>query len=407
MKEAINKIRVELDKLIQIQNSSLLKDQELIVKELIEEAFYLLFDSPDLNTSFNTMLNVFVLKKISLRIDELSKLLPPLILRGNGKDERIIKSLSVFKNSLIRSYFEQLKGSSEFERYKDEEIDQNSSMRDFLINPNYSYEGDEFLENIPFKHFKKLIDKGYDETLTVFKKLFDSDNDKENSKIQLTRFITEIDDKFDRISKAIIAYNERLSYLRSSLTDEGTIEHILEDGSVITVDVFENNLGEIMEVENELSNEEYLKEKILNFREYALKCYPFLSNTISNNVKTDVFGSFNYDRLIKLYEEFNFFFRKETSSDKFIDVFTSFEEYSNSKIDLVSGIQADYGSIIRKMYTHFSASNFSKKSEYDKWWSDRFTFDGIDKSPTDVGRIKTMKSSKNTSKIIQILAVLE
>ncbi|WP_010523148.1 hypothetical protein [Aquimarina agarivorans] len=412
MKEVALKIKPKIEVLVDSKDLKLIEVYCRELKIIVDDAYFETLGSLENARVFKTILHSFIFEKISYRISQLNNDLPPISVvnrKGVSINEKVIFNLKSFKEQLIRSYLPELNDLPEVKKFKEEQIKAKNAKRDFLLNPNYSYEGDEYVEEIQYKYFKKLIDKGFNDTKQFFKNLFDTTSDKQDAKRQLTMLIEEFNGKISRLDRAIVYYNEKLSYLGENLPTGGIENYVTPTGDKISVNSRESNIWKIAELSNELSNDEYLKQKLIDFKEYAFEVYPFLGEklNVNSHLKKTVFGTFNYELLHNLYDEFCFFLGKETSKEKFVEVFTSFGNYKKSKINLTNGIGTDYGTIISKFYEYFEHNNFKRKSIYNSWWADRFTFNGVEKDIDGIGRIKSAKSSKNTSQIRLILQVLE
>tara|TARA_R110000796_G_scaffold41772_4_gene103471 strand:+ start:53306 stop:54535 length:1230 start_codon:yes stop_codon:yes gene_type:complete len=409
MNKTLNKINENIEKLTSSLDLITIDKHKKNTINLINKLFYDVIESNELKEYFSTILNSFVLKKISERIENLTKILPSIIHRENFIEERVIISLNDLKGQLIRSYSAILKDSSEFNNYKSELTNKNVLKRDFLLNPYYSYNSDEFIEDIAPRNFEKLIDKGLDDTIQFFKNSFEGDYDKERSRQQLTRYIVEIDNKINILSKLIFLNNEKLKKLKNNISNDECEDNTLDNKTEININMFDNDLNQIMFLNKTILNDEYLNSILIKFKKYAFKAYPFLNNTINNNGLNykNVFGKFNNQLLIDLYEEFKFFLEINTNVDEFVEVFTKTENRIGKKINLTNGILDDYGSIITKLYPYFSKPDFNVKKDYDSWWAENFTFNGVEKDVKSIGKIKNPHSYKHISQIQQIIAVLE
>jgi hypothetical protein len=123
-----------------------------------------------------------------------------------------------------------------------------------------------------------------------------------------------------------------------------------------------------------------------------------------------VFGNCNFDKLKDLFEELSFFLDKDIKEVDFINVFTLNNKLPSKKINLINGGLSDFAFLIKKLQPFF-VDQINDKNFYNEWWSDRFLFNGTEKTKKDISKIisalKADREAKFKVKINGIAKILE
>jgi len=394
---------------IKEESIEVLEELSTSVKDSIENVYLKLLPN---EAQFTTLLGIKLINPIRSFLSKHNFYIHGdyrfLLSDKNENNVHIIPKIICARNlisEVLETYRDHLDGVSYYEDYVDEQL---LSSRDLLI---YNFEENEVsITDMPLPSFKILLDKTFTDTIKYFKSQ-SRVQELGKFKQELFMFVSELKEKINSITTNIDFQNTRLVDLESKKDDfVGDWKPNLKTVSV-TIDLKEHYLKLIENNKTELSKSEYHQEILLKLLEKILKTYLFLKEyELNKTVSKTVFGNCNFDKLKDLFEELSFFLDKDIKEVDFINVFTLNNKLPNKKINLINGGLSDFAFLIKKLQPFF-VDQINDKKFYNEWWSDRFLFNGTEKTKKDISKIisalKADREAKFKAKINGIAKILE
>jgi hypothetical protein len=373
---------------------------------LLEEGVAELFVANKEDTNFfATFLNNSILKPITKQIEILEAKLSSASRSNISRRKVQLKIIDRFKSQRIiflRDYHRYLKGFSEYEDFIEQQSKLRSKKRDFLLSTKII----DSLEFNSVEYFKRLIDESYKNTFEYFKNDSENTKDIEISKQELLLFVRQLEETKDKLKMIILKEEAELSLLEKTEVPSGFKDYELENGDVITVDLFDQYVHEIVEKGDVFSNYKYQQTIIEKLSEKLYGSFLFLQEfkPFKESPKT-VFHSLKFEELNPFCEELREFIGMQLKLETIKEVFTVGYSVDNPKINLTNGNLNDFGCLISKMKPSFINSI---KANYSTWWAERFTFNSIDKNKKSVSNLisNIEKGKRFSSKSHQISEII-
>ncbi len=376
---------------------------------LLEEGVAELFVANKEDTNFfATFLNNSILKPITKQIEILEAELSSASRSNISRRKVELKIIDRFKSQRIiflRDYHRYLKGFSEYEDFIEQQSKVRSKKRDFLLSTKIIAS----LEFNSVEYFKRLVDESYKNTFEYFKNDSENTKDIEISKHELLLFVRQLEETKNKLKMIILKEEAELNLLEKTEVPSGFKDYELENGDVITVDLFYQYVDEIVEKGDIFSNYKYQQTTIEKLSEKLYGSFLFLQEfKPSKESPKTVFHSLKFEELNSFCEELREFIGMQLKLETIKEVFTVGYSVENPKINLTNGNLNDFGFLISKMRPYFIDS-IKTKSDYAQWWSKRFTFNSKDKDKksvsTNVSNIE--RGARSPSKKQKILKIIE
>lgn len=349
------------------------------IKETINDLFIELDGN-----KFSTILSSCFLQKTYKSLELNKKEINTL---GNGRSNlkrrkelyQSIEILNKSKNYIYKTYPSFLVNEKEFKNSTKENLQLEKTCNDILYNEVTPYEMD-------IKHVKKLSS----EIQETYNELFKEPLQLEYNKSILTKFLKELDIKLGKLNIYLIHQRELLENEKKKYNNHNKekITKLRDDEAVILINLKGENLNNCISLDNEIIFFENKKETLNNLYNNLFDTYEHFQ--IRELIKTKgltVFGDNNIDILESIYEEISIFLDITLVTKKrFIDVFLISNIEPTTKINLTNGTLNDFGYLINKI-KFFFVDDYKKK--YNRWWSERFTFNNNKKNPKAVSNMTT------------------
>jgi hypothetical protein len=236
------------------------------------------------------------------------------------------------------------------------------------------------IEWTPTSLYNKLLDEKKNEVILYFKNKLRINP--YSYQEELFHFMSILDRQIDQADKSIYELQEKKTILAQKLKCDET----------------EVNLEDFLATENELKNTINHKKGITDLHSTLIDSHLVLSSYAKDeSIPINVFGSTNYDIMIKFYQELKFFLPNTVTQAQVFETFRVNNIAPNKKIQLINGTLNDYAHLINELEQYF-ISPINEKSTYNQWWADRFMFNTVRGSKSkSADAISTMRSNTRKS----------
>jgi hypothetical protein len=356
MKEQLKILSFLIQKINDIENKD---EYDLLMHQIKEELFNFFLDAS--KDSFITVVNLKVLKPIQDNTNVASQFIETK--RSRSFRSTRLKMLSKrdflvnLRNQILIDYKEQLKETETYKKF----LIEKANDRFLILNPILDYP----IEVFPLKSFEEILKKSYNASISYFEK---QSLLNENYKNELFLFVNKIREELKRLANKLILLGKEKKECSNGDSD-----------------YFYCLYNEIQLLSLQSS---YLNRLINKFESSHLFLKIFVTK---KEIPLTVFGDRDMTKLEKLFFELEYFLDKSVKSEDILNVFT-LDFQLIQKIDLKNGTTNDFAYLISEMNTYF-IKEISDRKEYNQWWADRFTFNGVEKVKK---AISTMRS--NTKK---------
>lgn len=368
MNNKTQEITARIELLVSSINESNVIDTK---KELFESINELHLQCMEKENFFSTYINSFI-RDLSNFIYE-------------SKSPFIQRILDDSRIKLLNEYKLYLKELSEYKKYEKECFEAAKKTKSSLLQTNIL---SIFIDNYPIGYIPTIIDSlavlKKEELKTKFKTL----QDKEKQK-QLLLFF------YDDLLKHISTLKHNLKELKNELETstkelknipDGFEEYTLPDGEPIEVSYFDSYHSEVKQIIDEIEITGYHLNKLINLEKELYQSYIFLKEIRPKRLsKETVFNKIKPEQLDYFIDSFTDFTGPELSKNRLRDIFL-IEHIPKSKINLINGTLADFGSLIHKLKPYF-IQELSNPKNYNSWWADRFTFNNAVKNKKTISNM--------------------
>ncbi|WP_367755814.1 hypothetical protein AB3G33_02910 [Flavobacterium sp. WC2421] len=405
MKTEINKVKEVLQEILNSFDDEGLDNKISLLEEGVAEFFVANRENTNF---FATFLNNFILKPIAKQIEILEAQLPSSSRTQKARREIQLKIIDRFKSLLIiffNDYHKYLQGFSEYDKFIKQNTKKKAYKRDSLLSTSFG----ELLEFYSVQYFKKVVDTVFDNTFIYFKEIFEDSKQIENSKQEILLFVKQLEETIDSLRVIIANKESKLDEVLKEETPYGTKEYEMENGELITVELLDGYVSDIIERSDIIMKNKYQQTILKKLSDKLYSSFLFLQEfKPSKESPTTVFHSLKFEELNSFCEELRDFIGMQVKLETIKEVFTVGYPIDNPKINLINGTLNDFGFLISKMRPYFIDS-IKTKSNYAQWWSERFTFNLIEKDKKNVSNmISNMeKGTRFPSKKQSIFKIIE
>ncbi len=404
METEINKVKRVLEECFNSYDVEELVNKTNLLDKNVAELFVV--NKEDANF-FATFLNNSILKPITKQIEILEAELSSASRSNISRRKVQLKIIDRFKSqriNFLRDYHRYLKEFSEYEDFIEQQSKLRSKKRDFLLSTKIIAS----LEFNSVEYFKRLVDESYKNTFEYFKNDSENTKDIEISKQELLLFVRQLEETKDKLKVLILKEEAELNLLEKTEVPSGFKDYEQENGDVITIDLFDQYVNEIVEKGDIFSNYKYQQSIIEKLTEKLYGSFLFLQEfKPSKQSPITVFHSLKFEELNSFCEELREFIGMQLKLETIKEVFTVGYSIDNPKINLTNGTLNDFGFLMLKMKPFFIEAISNK---YNLWWSERFTFNSKEKTIKDVSNMvaairkdRTSAKKETISKIIESL----
>ncbi|WP_282073188.1 hypothetical protein [Polaribacter atrinae] len=417
MKEQLKKVSSLIEQIDDVKNKD---DYNLIRNQIIEELLNVFLDAS--KGAFITAISLKVLKPIQDEINVAIHFIETKRSRSFRSERLKMLSRKDFlinlRNQILIGFKEQLK---EVELYKEFLIGK-ANNRFLILNPTQDYPIEIFTSNRFDNILKEATNKvtSYFEnqllTMPTYKDelfLFDSRVDKciiENE-IEIEKINQYLIDKKEEQKENIKSLSDtEKEYFYSHPSEKHNLTSTIEVNRIGFIDyLFESQID--FSYHNEL---EMLKMHITaleKLQNNLPQSYLFLKiNKPKKETPLTVFGDREVSKLEDLFFELEYFLDTSIQVEDIVNVF-SLNYETSKKIDLRNGTTNDFAYFINKIQPYF-INEIADRKEYNQWWADRFTFNGVEKVKKAISTMRSntkkggIRQQVNTTRINSIVNVL-
>lgn len=405
MKKEINKVNQALEECFNSYEIEEFDNKINLLEKSVRELFNICINDRDF---FATFLNNSILKPIANQMDTLWESLFPLsspFVAHRKLEYKILESLKVVRVNFFKDYHRYLKGFSEYDSYIEESSKARTYKRDYLLSTGI----DASLEFNSEQYFKKIVERASDNTFRYFKDGFEGSKDIEKSKQELLIFVKELVETKDKLKEMSLKKEDELELFKKTEAPNGFEDYELKDGDIVTVNLLEEYGHELAGISDSITNFKNQQTVLGKLSEKLYDSFLFLQDfKPSKESPTTVFHSLKFEELNSFCEELREFIGMQVKLETIKEVFTVGYPIDNPKINLINGTLNDFGFLISEMRRYFIDS-IKTKSNYAQWWSERFTFNLIEKDKKNVSNmISNMeKGTRFPSKKQSIFKIIE
>lgn len=405
MERQINKVNQVLEECFNSYEIEELDKKMNLLEKSVSELFVICKNDEDF---FATFLNSSILKPIANKVILLKKELVSASRSNISKRTFQLKIIDRFKSQRIiffKDYHRYLEGFSEYDKFIKQSIKEKAYKRDSLLSASFG----ELLEFESVLYFKKVVDTVFENTFIYFKEIFEDSKKIENSKQEILLFVKQVEEASESLTVIITDKENKLNEVLKEETPDGTKDYEQENGDVITIELFDEYLSDIIETGDLITKHKYQQTILNKLSDKLYASFLFLQEfKPSKESPKTVFHSLKFEELNSFCEELREFIGMQLKLETIKEVFTVGYSFDNPKINLTNGNLNDFGFLILNMRPHFIDS-IKTKSDYAQWWSKRFKFNSKDKDKksvsTNVSNIE--RGARSSSKKQKILKIIE
>jgi hypothetical protein len=375
----INKVNQVLEECFNSYEIEELDKKMNLLEKSVSELFVICKNDEDF---FATFLNSSILKPIANKVILLKKELVSASRSNISKRTFQLKIIDRFKSQRIiffKDYHRYLEGFSEYDKFIKDCVKKKTYKRDSLLSSSFG----ELLEFESVLYFKKVVDKVFDNTFIYFKEIFEDSTNIEYSKHEILLFVKQLEETIDSLTVIITNKECKLNEVLKEETPYGTEDYELENGDVITVELFDGYLSDIIETGDLITKHKYHQTILNKLTDKLYASFLFLQEfKPSKESPTTVFHSLKFEKLDSFCEELREFIGIQIKLETIKLIFTVRYSVDNPKVNLANGTLNDFGCLILKMRPYFIDS--IKGRVYAEWWSERFTFNSKPKGKKSI-----------------------